>query len=308
MYTYMFIVISHHSYIHGDNVLTYICVCNVILFQRNISSESVDKLEPVGVRSLFYLLWKFLWFSFCVWCFSQASLLWITHLIQVVFSLLDGLSDKKPLTVLWAMPPKAEKQHCCYLIASVWTAAERAEHQVQLAHEGGGCRDWDTFQTSANECKHCCNKDNTAWGNVSSPQKVIESIFSQMRLTCNHALIALVLWKSGKRMFGWERTWRDYCDAKWDFSFPSCSRVTTDFSANTAWTSTCVGTYVCLFSAWPHEVACWLMTPETGRRKQMKGGRRDCSCASNYKRAQNFTHIPPMSKKKETILQLRCFC
>lgn len=280
---------------HGNIVLTYICVCNLILFQRNISSESVDKLEPVGVRSLFYLLWKFLWFSLCVCVipapfssfFTRDNSLNSSCIFPSWWSLWQEV-----LTVLWAMPPKAEKQHYSYLIASVWTAAQRAEHLVQLAHEGGGCRDWDTFQTSANECKHCSNKDNTAWGNVSSPQKVIESIFSKMmRLTCDHALIALVLWKSGY-LDGEEHEGNFVMQsAIFDSVLQSGNdRLLCEHRVDLAW----VGTYVCLFSAWSHEVACWLVTPETGRRKQMKGERRDCSCASNYKHARDFVDIPPM--------------
>ena len=53
-----------------------------------------------------------------------------------------------------------QTKHFLCPIASVWTP-DSAAYQEQLAYERGG-KDCDTFQTSANECKHHCDKDNTA--------------------------------------------------------------------------------------------------------------------------------------------------
>ena len=57
--------------------------------------------------------------------------------------------------------------------------------------ESGG-RDCDTFQTSANECKHRCEKDNTARENIAFAERLIQSIF-RTPLLCHSALIIFIM-------------------------------------------------------------------------------------------------------------------
>lgn len=61
--------------------------------------------------------------------------------------------------------------------------------RAAAAAELGGC---DTFQTSANECKHRWNKDNTVGRLAASAERVIQSIF-QMPLACHNGLIILII-------------------------------------------------------------------------------------------------------------------